>query len=71
MLPMPTSLPAPATEERMRLLSMDTIRWRALERLYERRTAVDRLIQSLEDYERSREIRGASIVEISGRRKCS
>lgn len=68
---MPTSLPAPATEERIRLLSMDTIRWRALERLYERRSAVDKLIQSLEDYERARQFRGAPIVEISGRRKCS
>ena len=68
---MPTSLPAPDTEERIRLLSLDTIRSRALERLYERRSAVDKLIQSLEDYERSRKFRGAPCVQINGRRKCS
>lgn len=71
MTTMPISLPAANTEERIRLLSMDVIRRRALERLYERRDAVDNLIHSLEDYERCRESRQAICIEINARRKCS
>lgn len=39
---------------------MNVIRRRALDRLYQRRAAVDGLIRSLEDYQRMREIRVAS-----------
>jgi hypothetical protein len=71
MMTMPISLPAPTTPERVRLLSMDSIRQRALERLYERRAAVDNLIQSLEDYERAKESRGANCIDITSRRRWS
>jgi len=43
-------LPSPNSPERSRLLSAYAIRRRALERLYERRDAVDQLIRSLERY---------------------
>ncbi len=48
MLPLP--LPSPGSTERRRLLSAHLMRRRALERLYERRDAVDALIRSLERY---------------------
>lgn len=44
-------LPAPSSPERSRLLSVDLIRRRALDRLYRRRVAVEGLIRSLEEYE--------------------
>ena len=44
---MPIALPAPSSAERIRLLSVDAIRRRALERLYERKDAVEDLIRSL------------------------
>ena len=71
MTTMPISLPAPTTTERVRLLSMDFIRQRALERLYERRAAVDSLIQSLEEYGRTQESHRAMCIDITSRRKCS
>ena len=46
---------------------MNVIRRRALDRLYQRRAAVDGLIRSLEDYQRMREIRvagGASLIAL-------
>ena len=49
------SLPLASTAERSRLLSMDFIRSRALDRLYQRREAVQNLIRALEDYQESRE----------------
>jgi hypothetical protein len=48
-------LPPPASPERSRLLSVDLIRRRALERLYRRRFAVEELIHSLEEYQLARE----------------
>ena len=44
-------LPLPSSPERSRLLSVDHIRRRALERLYRRRLAVEELIHSLEGYQ--------------------
>lgn len=48
-------LPPPSSPERSRLLSVDHIRRRALERLYRRRFAVEELIRSLEDYQIAQE----------------
>lgn len=62
---MPIPLPAPASAERYRRLSVDALRKRALERLYERRSALQTLIQALEEYERSREVRRAHCVDFS------
>lgn len=48
-------LPPPSSPERSRLLSVDLIRRRALERLYRRRFAVEELIRSLEGYQLAQE----------------
>jgi hypothetical protein len=69
---MPIPLPAPATMERNRRLSVDALRQRALDRYYERRDAVNQLIAALEDYQRAREVRLAGCVDISVfAQKCS
>lgn len=47
---MTITLPAPSSAERIRRLSVDACRRRALERLYERSNAVEDLIRSLEGY---------------------
>ena len=49
------TLPHPSSPERSRLLSVDLMRRRALERLYRRRVAVEGLIRSLEEYGHARE----------------
>lgn len=69
MMPMPISLPAADACERSRLLSVDIIRRRALRRLYERKSIVDNLIQSLEDYQRNST--SAAVYSLSDARKCS
>ena len=51
------ALPRAFTGERSRLLSMDSIRNHALDRLYERREAVQNVIRALEDYQESRKAR--------------
>jgi hypothetical protein len=71
LLMMPILLPVAHASERSRLLAVSVIRRRALERLYERRKAVESLIQSLEDYQRVREARVASPVYLNASRKCS
>ena len=71
MMPRTIVLPHASTEERSRLLSMDLIRNRALDRLYERRDAVQNLIRALEDYQKSREARMAQCIGFSSLRKCS
>jgi hypothetical protein len=66
------ALPTSTSSERSRLLTVDTMRRRALARLYERRTAVDDLIQSLEDYQRTHDARVATTPEdFIAARKCS
>jgi hypothetical protein len=65
------ALPHASTEERSRLLSMDLIRGRALERLYERHEAVQNLICALEDYQQSRAERMAQCISFSSLPKCS
>ena len=67
----PIALPSPNSNERSRLLSMDAVRRRALERLYERKMAVEDLIRSLEDYQRCREESAVVSVSFSAARKCS
>jgi len=49
----PTMILPQGSAERSRLLVTNEMRRRALQRLYERRSAVDHLIQSLEEYRRS------------------
>lgn len=71
MAPRPIIRPSVSTEERSRLLSMDLIRSRALDRLYQRREAVQNLIGALEDYQKSREATMAHRIDFSFLRKCS
>jgi hypothetical protein len=59
------ALPAPASAERYRRLSADALRRRALDRLYERRSALQNLILALENYQRSREVRRAHCIDFS------
>ena len=59
------TLPATSSAERSRLLNVNALRRRALERLYERRAAVDDLIQSLERYQDSTEGRRAPCIQFS------
>ncbi len=64
-------LPAPSSAERIRLMSVDVIRRRALERLYERREVVEDLIRSLEGYEQCHKVCAAERIDFSAARKCS
>lgn len=68
---MPITLPAPSSAERSRLISGDLIRSRALDRLYERKAAVEDLIRSLQDYQRSNAPKRAQCIEFSALPKCS
>jgi hypothetical protein len=66
-----TVLPEAASAERSRLIPGDFIRRRALERLYERKAAVEDLIRSLEIYERSKGKSAGECVPFIARQKCS
>jgi hypothetical protein len=68
---MALALPAPSTAERNRLLSVDALRRRALERLYLRKAAVDDLIRSLEDYQTAAQPARAEVLPFTAGRKCS
>jgi len=68
---MPILLPAADASERSRLLAVDVIRRRALERLYERKSMVDSLIQTLEDYQRKMSSNVAIPMNFNDARKCS
>ena len=68
---MPIALPAPSSAERIRMLSVGVIRRRALERLYERREAVEDLIRSLEDYKQCYKVCAAERIDFSAAQKCS
>jgi hypothetical protein len=68
---MPIALPHPDSAERSRLLSVDLLRRRALDRLYARRDAVDDLIRSLENYSQHQDDGAAACLEFSSVRKCS
>jgi hypothetical protein len=67
---MPIPIPAPCSEERRRLISADFIRTRALERLYERKSVVEKLIRSLEDYQEVNGPKRAECIEFSGPQRC-
>jgi len=67
---MPITLLASSSAERIRVSNSDAIRRRALERLYERRDAVEDLIRSLEGYEQCHKAR-AACIDISAVSKCS
>jgi hypothetical protein len=56
------TLPPVSSSERNRLLTADSIRRRALERLYERRETVKNLIAALEGYQSARETRLAQCI---------
>ena len=62
---MPIALPTMTSAERSRLLSVDQIRRRALDRLYQRRETLSDLIQSLEDYQKLSRAREARLGELS------
>ena len=64
-------IPAAASIERSRLIPNDFIRRRALERLYERKAAVEDLIRSLEGYERTTHPKMGRCVPFSAQLKCS
>jgi hypothetical protein len=51
--------------EHARVSTSDAIRLRALERLYERKAAVDELIESLEEYQRCRNRQRAQCVALT------
>ncbi|SPE33648.1 hypothetical protein SBA3_2030005 [Candidatus Sulfopaludibacter sp. SbA3] len=68
---MPIVFASPDTSERSRLLSIDMIRRRALDRLYRRKAAVETLIRSLEDYQDVRSSQISVPVEFSAVRKWS
>lgn len=59
------TLPPVCSSERNRLLAADSIRRRALERLYERRETVRTLIAALEGYQQARETRLAQCISLS------
>ena len=62
------TLPPTSSTERNQLLAVDTVRRRALERLYERREAVQNLISALETYQQSRQARLAQCLTFSSHR---
>jgi hypothetical protein len=66
----PILLPTLSSAERAQVAAVHAVRTRALERLYERRAAVDNLIRSLEDYA-SNSVRRRQCLEFSAARKCS
>jgi ERCC4-type nuclease len=68
---MPITLPATSSSERSRLIPGDYIRRRALDRLYERKAAVEDLIRSLEDYQLANQPRRGECVPFIAPRKCS
>ena len=68
---MPIALVSSSSADRVRASSADAIRRRALERLYERRDAVEYLIRSLEGYEKCHKPCTAECIDISAARKCS
>jgi hypothetical protein len=73
--PQPRKMPLPGhavtSAERSRAMSADDIRRRALNRLYERRHAVEVLIRSLEGYEQCHKPCATASIDVIAARKCS
>lgn len=69
---MPSTIPLPphSSAERNQLIAVEVIRRRALSRLYERREAVNELIQALEEYQNTRNTRLGQCVTLNVGRKC-
>ena len=67
----PLTLLETSSAERSRLIPGDYIRLRALDRLYERKAAVEDLIRSLEVYQRTTNSRRGECVPFIAPRKCS
>ena len=63
--------PIPDTATTARKTDSDAMRRRALERLYERKAAVDHLIQSLEIYQRCRAEQSTPALALTALPKCS
>lgn len=63
--------PLPIPDTAMQARETDAMRRRALERLYERKAAVDHLIESLEYYQRSRAVQDAPFIPLTAMPKCS
>ena len=68
---MPLVLPSPASAERNRAGSVNSLRRQALERLYRRRETLENLIRSLEDYQDAKTARRAVCLDINAVRKLS
>jgi hypothetical protein len=68
---MPVLVLANAPAERSRAVSADYIRRRALQRLYDRRHAVEDLIRSLEGYEQCHKPCATASIDVIAARKCS
>ena len=68
---MPLSVLASISAERSRAMSGDDIRRRALQRLYDRRHAVEVLIRSLEGYEQCHKPCATASIDVIAARKCS
>jgi len=67
---MPLTAAAPS-DQRTRVMSVETLRRQALARLQRRLRVVDELIRSLENYERVKVNRRAECTSITRSRKCS
>ncbi|MGA2146194.1 MAG: hypothetical protein ABSH49_14665 [Bryobacteraceae bacterium] len=65
----PIVIPSAFSADRRRLLSATVMRRRALDRLYQRRAAVEDLIRSLEDYQRIQKVRVSHCVPLSASEK--
>jgi transposase len=63
--------PASTTDQRTRVVSVETLRRQALARLHKRLRTVDALIRSLENYERVKASQRANCAPIIRSRKCS
>jgi len=63
----PIALPSPCQSERNPHIALHGL---TLDQLYGRRQAIDRLIQALEIYEKSK-ARHAEVLEFTAERKCS
>ena len=58
-------------DEQSRLASLSDLRQRKLERLYQRKVAVESLIESLESYRQLRVVQRSERPELSAGQRCS
>jgi len=67
---MPTASLSTLYADRSRFPSAETVRRRALRRLYERRDVLEQLILSLERYQQAQREQRAECLDFSAGRKC-